>query len=39
MAGQIEEAHKECAMVGDRLPPPSAMQRLVQVYKLLWKWR
>ena len=30
-------AYQECRMEGRRLPPPHAIQELVQAWKLLWK--
>jgi hypothetical protein len=36
---EYDEAWEECRMRGERLPPAKAVQRLVQAWKLLWKWR
>ena len=33
------EAWKECSMDGDKIPPPNVIQNLVQVWKVLWRWR
>jgi hypothetical protein len=34
-----EEAYKDCALKGNRLPKPVAIQQLVQAWKQLWSWR
>jgi hypothetical protein len=36
---RYEQAHRDCRLISDRLPSPRQMQTLVQVWKLLWKWR
>jgi lysozyme family protein len=36
---EYDQAWEECRMKGERLPPAKAVQRLVQAWKLLWKWR
>jgi hypothetical protein len=36
---EYQKVYMECRMFGDKLPPPSAVQKLVQIYKQLWKWR
>jgi hypothetical protein len=36
---EYQKAYMECRMFGSSLPPTAAIQRLVQVYKQLWKWR
>jgi hypothetical protein len=33
------EAYKQCAIKGGRLPRPTAIQQLVQAWKQLWKWK
>jgi hypothetical protein len=32
------EKHDETTMIGERLPPARAIQELVALWKLLWKW-
>jgi hypothetical protein len=34
-----EQAYRDCRLMADRLPTPKQIQALVQVWKLLWKWR
>ena len=36
---EYDQAWEECRMRGERLPPAKAVQRLVQAWKQLWKWR
>ena len=34
-----ERAHEDCRLIYDRLPSPKQIQKLVQVWRQLWKWR
>jgi hypothetical protein len=34
-----EGSHEECRLVHDRVPSPKKIQRLIQVWKTLWRWR
>jgi len=34
-----EQAYQDCRLIYDRLPSPTQMQTLVQVWKQLRKWR
>ena len=36
---EYRRAWKDCAMDGEESPPPGAIQNLVQVWKVLWRWR
>jgi hypothetical protein len=36
---EYQMAYMECRMFVSSLPPPAAVQRLVHIYKQLWKWR
>jgi len=36
---EYDQAWEECRRKGDRLPPPKAVQRMVQAWKQLWRWR
>lgn len=39
VADAYRKAHDACRMDGDTVPRASAVQDLVTVWKLLWKWR
>jgi len=34
-----DEAWEECRIKGQRIPPPKAVQQLVQAWRELWRWR
>lgn len=36
---EYQSAYMECRMYGSGLPPPAAVQKLVQIYKQLWRWK
>jgi len=36
---EYQSVYQDCRMFGEELPPPAAVQQLVQIYKQLWKWR
>lgn len=36
---EYRRAWKDCARDGEDIPPPSTIQNLVQVWKVLWRWR
>ena len=36
---EYNQAWEECRLKHSRLPSPKAVQRLVQAWKQLWKWR
>jgi hypothetical protein len=36
---EYQRVYRECRMFGTELPPASAIQQLVQIYKQLWRWR
>jgi hypothetical protein len=39
VADAYRQAHEQCRMEGDRLPRARAVQELVTVWKLMWRWR
>jgi hypothetical protein len=36
---EYQSVYMDCRMYGSALPPPAAIQKLVQIYKQLWKWQ
>jgi hypothetical protein len=39
MVKRVSARVEDCAMDGEDIPVPSAIQNLVQVWKVLWRWR
>jgi hypothetical protein len=39
VADAYRQAYEKCRMDGERVPRASAVQDLVTIWKLLWKWK